>query len=268
MLYILYIQCSSGCCLHIHMPGGAPSTLRAQVGPCERYWASPLLQRQPHSMGGLVISSLGNSLFWPLGASAGNRHRRHQHLGLLPPGGPVKAEEWARTCLPACLVWSMWGNFAALTFNSSQRTSSRASSWLSSVGRGHAGPWGTRHTGSPIPRSHLYVIMTSSGCHDGIPAWGPCPRSQSQEVPEVSAVVRAQDTGPGTGYGGSTWEVTLELDLGGLHTHHLEAGRGVFSESRPWLWCSGNSSALTSCRRCWPCRSPHHPSSSQTLKLH
>lgn len=52
--------------------------------------------------------------------------------------------------------------------------------------------------------SQLCVIMRGDGCHEGIPAWGPYPRSHSQEVLEVLTqdAVRAQSKGPGTAWAG------------------------------------------------------------------
>lgn len=194
-------------CICIHMPGAGPSTLRTSAAQCERYWASVFTpQRAPqHGRAGDFL--FGKQLVLGTGHQPvlGTDTVDTSIQGLLPPGRQVAAEGRARCCLPSCLVWSVWG-LAALTFNSSQRTRSRASSWLSSVGRRWAGPWGTRHTGAAVTEqeatpSHPHVTMNSSGCHADVPACvlvqghtaGRCRRSQH------SVVVRTWDEGPGLG---------------------------------------------------------------------
>lgn len=85
------IEAPGGCHICIHILGGAPSIVGAHTAPCEKYWATVFTPREPHSLGGLVISSLGSGLLWLLGTSAGERHADTSIGGCWPPGGQVEA---------------------------------------------------------------------------------------------------------------------------------------------------------------------------------
>lgn len=75
-----------------------------------------------------------------------------------------------------CLVWSVWGKLAALTFNSVRREPVQGCSQWATGGPGEA-----RQIGSAIMEQETtYPHPSTDRCREVIPAWGPCSRSHSR----------------------------------------------------------------------------------------